>query len=165
MPLLFKVALLLRDCDCVVLLGTMAEPETQLDPKVSSGTSEGPCVYLLWTQLLPGVSPTSLGQRTEDQLNNNSCSQCRRTFPQRHVMETNTMLAALLQALEETGLQAAPTAHCCAETGNVSCDVCSGKKQKALESCMVCRASYCAFHLQPLLKSPASLRHKLVEPT
>ncbi|XP_060743671.1 tripartite motif-containing protein 16-like isoform X2 [Tachysurus vachellii] len=92
-----------------------------------------------------------------------SCPQCSETFTPRPVLRRNNMLTEVVEKLKKTELQAASSAHCYAGPGDVECDSCTGRKHKAVNSCLVCLASFCEDHLKPHYQSPAFKKHKLVE--
>nr|XP_054606092.1 tripartite motif-containing protein 16 isoform X2 [Nothobranchius furzeri] len=52
-----------------------------------------------------------------------------------------------------------------AKHGDVLCDFCTTKRQKAEKSCLVCLASYCESHLQTHYTYPTLMKHKLVKAT
>ncbi|XP_030632913.1 tripartite motif-containing protein 16-like isoform X1 [Chanos chanos] len=99
----------------------------------------------------------------DDQKGVYSCPQCRQTFTPEPYLAKNTMLAEVVQKLKKARppCPAAPPAHC--DTGDVECDFCIGKKEKAVKSCLTCLASYCQTHLQPHYESPAFQKHTLVK--
>ncbi|GAA6089550.1 tripartite motif-containing protein 16-like isoform X1, partial [Tachysurus ichikawai] len=92
-----------------------------------------------------------------------SCPQCKETFTPRPVLCSNNMLAEVVEKLKKTELQAVSPAHCYTGSGDVECDFCTGRKHKAVNSCLVCLASFCKDHLKPHYQSPAFKKHKLVE--
>ncbi|KAG9332003.1 hypothetical protein JZ751_016279 [Albula glossodonta] len=90
---------------------------------------------------------------------------------QQRIQEREKELQDLRQAvqsykkLKKTGLQAAPPAHCYSGPGDVACDVCTGRKLKAIKSCLVCLASYCETHLKLHNELNPGKRHKLIDAT
>ncbi|MCI4395666.1 hypothetical protein PGIGA_G00194680 [Pangasianodon gigas] len=99
----------------------------------------------------------------EDQNGVYSCPQCRDTFTPRPVLRRNNMLAEVVEKLKKTEVQAASPAHCYAGPGDVECDFCTGRKYKAVKSCLMCLASLCEIHLKPHLEIPALKKHTLIE--
>nr|XP_023667036.1 E3 ubiquitin/ISG15 ligase TRIM25-like [Paramormyrops kingsleyae] len=91
------------------------------------------------------------------------CPQCRQTFTPRPVLGRNTILAEMVEKLKKTGLQAATPADQYAGPGDVECDVCTGRKHKAVKSCLVCQASYCETDLQLHNKLHHAKQHKLID--
>ncbi|XP_058872181.1 tripartite motif-containing protein 16-like [Acipenser ruthenus] len=90
-----------------------------------------------------------------------SCPQCRETFTPRPVLRRNTVLAEVVEKLKKTGLNP-PPAQSYAGPGDVPCDVCTGRKFKAVKSCLTCLASYCETHVKPHSEVTPLKRHKLI---
>ncbi|XP_058872182.1 tripartite motif-containing protein 16-like [Acipenser ruthenus] len=90
-----------------------------------------------------------------------SCPQCSETFTPRPVLRRNTMLAEVVEKLKKTGLNP-PPAQSYAGPGDVPCDFCTGRKFKAVKSCLTCLASYCETHVKPHSEVTPLKRHKLI---
>ncbi|XP_047426656.1 E3 ubiquitin/ISG15 ligase TRIM25-like [Mugil cephalus] len=101
----------------------------------------------------------------EDKKKINSCSECRLAFRSRPAPEKNNALSDLVEDFEKAGLQAAPAEHCYAGPGDVGCDICTGRKLKAVKSCMQCLVSSCEDHLLPHYECPVLKKHKLTNPS
>ncbi|XP_029943945.1 tripartite motif-containing protein 16-like isoform X2 [Salarias fasciatus] len=86
-----------------------------------------------------------------------SCPQCRKRFRPRPKLKKNILLTGLADELKKSELQVAGPE-------DAACDVCSGRKLKAVKSCLVCLVSFCEEHLQPHYQSAAFKKHKLVKP-
>ncbi|XP_051718574.1 finTRIM family, member 16 isoform X2 [Ctenopharyngodon idella] len=101
----------------------------------------------------------------DDQKGVYSCPQCRQTFTPRPVLGKNTMLAEVVEKLKQTKLQAARPVQCYTGSGDVECDICTGDKNKAIKSCLVCLNSYCQNHLEQHESFFRSKRHNLMDAT
>ncbi|XDV31314.1 hypothetical protein PO909_034031 [Leuciscus waleckii] len=97
----------------------------------------------------------------EDQKRVYSCPQCRQTFSPRPALAKNTMLAELVEKLKKTKLPA----DCYAGAGDVQCDVCTGRKHKAIKSCLVCLESYCQTHFDRHEEYFSRKPHKVTDAT
>ncbi len=97
----------------------------------------------------------------EDQMRVYSCPQCRQTFSPRPALGKNTILAEVVEKLKKTKLPA----DCYAGAGDVQCDPCSGRKYKAVKSCLVCLNSYCQTHLEQHETFFEKKKHNLTEAT
>ncbi|XP_073676836.1 tripartite motif-containing protein 16-like [Garra rufa] len=97
----------------------------------------------------------------EDQMRVYSCPQCRQTFSPRPALARNTMLAEVVEKLKKTKLPA----DCDAGAGDVECDVCTGRKYKAVKSCLVCLNSYCQNHLEQHESFFKGKKHNLTDAT
>ncbi|XP_067238838.1 E3 ubiquitin/ISG15 ligase TRIM25-like isoform X2 [Chanodichthys erythropterus] len=97
----------------------------------------------------------------EDEKRVYSCPQCRQTFSPRPALGKNTILAEMVEKLKKTKLPA----DCYAEAGDVQCDVCTGRKYKAVKSCLVCQESYCQTHFDRHEEFHSRKPHKVIDAT
>ncbi|KAI7809145.1 putative tripartite motif-containing protein 16-like [Triplophysa rosa] len=102
----------------------------------------------------------------EDEKRVYSCPQCRQTFTPRPALVKNIMLADVVEKLKMTRLlktdQHAPSY---AGPEDVECDVCTGRKHKAVKSCLVCFESYCQTHFERHEEFRSGKRHKVIDAT
>ncbi|KAI7790523.1 finTRIM family [Triplophysa rosa] len=89
----------------------------------------------------------------EDQKRVYSCPQCRQTFTPRPALGKNVILAEMVEKVKKTKLQ------------TDRCDVCTGRKRKAVKSCLVCLESYCQTHFERHEGFHTGKRHKVTEAT
>ncbi|XP_051569389.1 E3 ubiquitin/ISG15 ligase TRIM25-like isoform X2 [Myxocyprinus asiaticus] len=94
-----------------------------------------------------------------------SCPQCRQTFTSRPALGKNVVFAEMVEKMKKTKLQTAVPAHCYAGAGDVECDVCTGRKHKAVKSCLECLNSYCQDHLEQHENFFRNKRHNLMDAT
>ncbi|XDV26204.1 hypothetical protein PO909_029968, partial [Leuciscus waleckii] len=97
----------------------------------------------------------------EDQMRVYSCPQCRQTFSPRPALAKNTILAEVVEKLKKTKLPA----DCYAGAGDVQCDVCAGRKRKAVKSCLGCLESYCQTHFDCHEEFHSRKPHKVTDAT
>ncbi|MCJ8750123.1 hypothetical protein PDJAM_G00258860 [Pangasius djambal] len=71
-----------------------------------------------------------------------SCPMCKQRFSPRPALGRNIVLAEMVEKLKKTRVPERTLAG----PEDVECDVCVGKKHKAVYSCLVCLASYCQVH-------------------
>ncbi|MBN3285821.1 TRI29 protein, partial [Polyodon spathula] len=87
-----------------------------------------------------------------------------RPLPQGTVLHKNTILAEVVGEFKKRRLNP-PPAQSYAGPGDVSCDFCTGRKFKAVKSCLTCLASYCETHVKLHYEGAAFKRHKLINAT
>ncbi|XP_039529090.1 tripartite motif-containing protein 16-like [Pimephales promelas] len=97
----------------------------------------------------------------EDEKRVYSCPQCRQTFSSRPALAKNTILAEVVEKLKKRKRPADRYAG----AGDVQCDVCDGRKHKAVKSCLGCLESYCQNHLEQHESFFKRKRHNLTEAT
>ncbi|XP_076866461.1 tripartite motif-containing protein 16-like isoform X2 [Brachyhypopomus gauderio] len=90
----------------------------------------------------------------------------KKTYLQSEVKKTylqSEVKTYLQSEVKKTDLQSAPHVLCSTGPGDVECDFCTGRKHKAIKSCLMCQASFCETHLQPHYEVPGLKRHTLVK--
>ncbi|XP_055076242.2 tripartite motif-containing protein 16 isoform X1 [Misgurnus anguillicaudatus] len=98
----------------------------------------------------------------DDQKGIYSCPQCRQTFNTRPALCKTTMLAQVVEKLKTTKRK---SASCFAGPGDVECDICTGRKRKAVKSCLMCLESYCHTHFERHEEFRPGKRHQTIDAT
>ncbi len=97
----------------------------------------------------------------EDEKRVYSFPQCRQTFSARPALAKSTMRAEVVDKLKKAKL----FADCYAGAGDVQCDVCTGKKYKAVKSCLVCQETCCHTHFDRHEEFHSRKTHKVIDAT
>ncbi|XP_074533907.1 nuclear factor 7, brain-like [Halichoeres trimaculatus] len=95
------------------------------------------------------------------------CPNCKEVFNRRPGLKVNTFISEMAAQFRQSAKQEASSSSSeqqVSKPGEVSCDVCTGTKLKALKSCLVCLVSYCHTHLEPHLKMSRLKKHQLIDP-
>ncbi|XP_041736397.1 E3 ubiquitin/ISG15 ligase TRIM25-like [Coregonus clupeaformis] len=105
-----------------------------------------------------------------------TCPLCKHQFPERPQLNINRVFAHIAEKYKETRYGTGKPHMLDMKTPGamahsnpfleemIKCDVCTGKKQAAISSCLTCTASYCEAHVQPHLNTPFYANHQLLEP-
>lgn len=88
-----------------------------------------------------------------------SCPRCQQTF------FTELDQDRPVYKLKKTALHMQTTADITTRPEDVACDTCTDSRQKAVKSCLVCLASYCATHLRLHNDLHVRASHTLVDAT
>ncbi|XP_067110298.1 E3 ubiquitin-protein ligase TRIM39-like [Osmerus mordax] len=93
------------------------------------------------------------------------CPMCKMTFDKRPDLYVNTFISEMAaQFRKSEPLYATISPDLRPTKPEVSCDICTSSKLKALKSCLVCLTSYCENHLEPHQRVAALKKHKLIDP-
>ncbi|XP_039906759.1 E3 ubiquitin-protein ligase TRIM39-like [Simochromis diagramma] len=93
------------------------------------------------------------------------CPLCVKVFHSRPELCVNTILSEMVDMFKQSTVKKNGRAEeQQAESGEVSCEVCSETKMKAVKSCLQCLTSYCRTHLEPHRRVTGLKRHQLIDP-
>lgn len=92
-----------------------------------------------------------------------SCPLCKRTFSQRPALGQSLMVAEVVEKLNLVEPQQSELSH--AGRMDVECNVCIGRKYKAVKSCVSCLCSYCQAHFDQHENVFSGEKHKVIDVT
>ncbi|XP_031426813.1 tripartite motif-containing protein 16-like [Clupea harengus] len=101
----------------------------------------------------------------EDQRGVYSCPMCKRTFTPRPPLYKNPLVVDMVETFTKTRIQASPITPSNAGLGDVECDVCTGRKLKAVKSCLECLLSYCETHFKAHNDLNPGRKHSVIDAT
>ncbi|CAN9502857.1 unnamed protein product [Ophioblennius macclurei] len=95
------------------------------------------------------------------------CPLCKKQFKTRPELPVNTFISEIAAEFKQSagkrsGDDGSKTEE--AKAGEIPCDICTGRKLKAVKSCLTCLASYCPIHLDPHQTSDRLKTHILTDP-
>ncbi|KAM4629367.1 E3 ubiquitin-protein ligase TRIM39-like [Polymixia lowei] len=94
------------------------------------------------------------------------CPLCMMVFSERPVIYINVVLLEMAAQFSKSVQirTACPPDQEHTKELDVPCDICTGMKNKALKSCLVCLVSYCETHLEPHERLASLKKHTLINP-
>ncbi|XP_042338870.1 E3 ubiquitin/ISG15 ligase TRIM25-like, partial [Plectropomus leopardus] len=95
------------------------------------------------------------------------CPMCKKAFNTKPELHVNTFISGMVAQFRQSAQQKSSSSSSEqqeSKPGEVSCDVCTETKLKALKSCLVCLTSYCETHLEPHQTASGLKRHQLIDP-
>ncbi|XP_048410756.1 tripartite motif-containing protein 16-like [Stegostoma tigrinum] len=90
------------------------------------------------------------------------CPQCQEQFTPRPQLLRSHVLCRVVEDFASS--KGSFSEDCVAGPDDVVCDFCTHTKLQAEQSCLVCLASYCRFHLKPHQENEAFQHHNLTQP-
>ncbi|XP_062316540.1 scavenger receptor cysteine-rich type 1 protein M130-like [Osmerus eperlanus] len=105
-----------------------------------------------------------IGEYWGDTTNPCQCPLCKNRFSIKPELKVNTFISEMVDQFRRSATAEGSRNHHPARPGEVSCDVCTKAKLKALKSCLECQTSYCETHLEPHQRVAGLKRHQLVDP-
>ncbi|XP_027001816.1 E3 ubiquitin/ISG15 ligase TRIM25-like [Tachysurus fulvidraco] len=112
-----------------------------------------------------------------------TCPLCKRPFDGRPELSINRVFAHIAQKYKEmryggpppikprqkfpagtTAAGGGTTLQNSTNIPDIPCDMCTGRKERAVSSCLTCIASYCEAHVQPHHQMPFYTSHRLLDP-
>ncbi|KAF4073528.1 hypothetical protein AMELA_G00244150 [Ameiurus melas] len=111
-----------------------------------------------------------------------TCPLCKRPFDGRPELSINRVFAHIAQKYKQMHYGGPPpvkprknipaasaaaggvTLQNGTNTPDIPCDMCTGRKERAVSSCLTCIASYCETHVKPHRETPFYASHRLLDP-